>query len=352
MRLQAGILTVIILVSVLITNQFTLFNPENRNNITMKATETSARNYANATMSNLLNNENNNVAKSADNLTKSNENSTSSSQDKDSENNTKKEYKDLSIVEKNIPIMNNEVFGSCSLENNMPTANIFLAEDLKTGEIFFQKNISYRWPIASITKLMTAVIVMDQYDFSESAEITQESIDKVSPYNVFDAGEKYSINDLIRASVVASSNDAAYTLAGMIGEKEFIDEMNKKAKELEMTDTIFWEPSGLSYLNQSTANDLFKLIKYIYNTYPNLLATTRKESVYVTDMVKGVRHKLNNTDAFAGLNNFYGGKTGYIDESGQNLLTLFEKNGDIISIMVLGSDDRFGDIEKIYNCVE
>ncbi len=350
MRLQAGILTAIILVSVFITNQFSFFNPDNEKNITIKATETSARNYTDASMSNFLNNVD---FEPSNNSIDNDLGSPYPIQDENKvENNASKEPKDLNIIEKNIPIMNNEVFGSCSIENNMPTANIFLAEDLRTGEIFFQKNISYRWPIASITKLMTAVIVMDKYDFSESAEIKQEIIDKVSPYNVFDAGEKYSINDLVRAAVVASSNDAAYTLANIIGEKEFIDEMNKRAKELGMTDTIFWEPSGLSYLNQSTANDLFKLIKYIYNNYPNLLATTRKENVYVTDIVKGIRHKLNNTDAFAGLNNFYGGKTGYIDESGQNLLTLFEKNGNIISIMVLGSEDRFGDVEKIYNCVE
>ena len=62
--------------------------------------------------------------------------------------------------------------------------------------------------------------------------------------------------------------------------------------------------------------------------------------------------RLNNIDEFAGLKNFYGGKMGYITESGQNLLTLFRKDGRIIAIIVLGSTHSFRDVTKIYNCIK
>jgi D-alanyl-D-alanine carboxypeptidase len=232
-----------------------------------------------------------------------------------------------------------------------PSASIVLAKDLDDGEVFFEKNSNHRWPIASITKLMAAVVVMDQYDFSQSVAITQEMHDAVAPYATFKVGEQYSINDLVRAAIVASSNDAAYGLASVMGEKEFIKAMNDKAQQLGMSETLYWEPSGLSYLNQSTANDLFKLMRYIYHTYPTLLETSRRSSVTVRDLASGTRHTLKSTDAFAGTSAFYGGKTGTIDESGQNLLTLFEKNGKLVMMLVMGSSDRFGDVEHMYDCL-
>ena len=232
-----------------------------------------------------------------------------------------------------------------------PPASVVLAKDLDDGEVFFEKNSDHRWPIASITKLMTAVVVMDQYDFSQSVTITQEIHDAVAPYTTLQVGERYSINDLVRATIVASSNDAAYALSNVMGENEFVKAMNDKAEKLGMSETLYWEPSGLSYLNQSTANDLFKLLKYIYQTYPTLLETSRKSSVRVRDLAANQYHTLKSTDAFAGKSYFYGGKTGTIDESGQNLLTLFEKHGKLIMMLVMGSSDRFVDIQTMYDCI-
>ncbi len=247
------------------------------------------------------------------------------------------------------PAIQNETTGSSECYD--PNTTIVLAKTIDTQEVLLERNANYRWPAASITKLMTTVIAMDLLDFATTTIITQEIHDAVASHNTFEVGERYSINDLVRASLVASSNDATYALAEQIGIEEFVKKMNEKAKTLGMSETLFWEPSGLSYLNQFTANDLYALVTYIYHTYPALLEATQRTELSVYDLTSGTYRRLSNTNLFAGQSNFYGGKTGYIEESGQNLLALFNVDGKIVMIVVMASNDRFTDVERIYNCL-
>ena len=232
------------------------------------------------------------------------------------------------------------------------TSEIYLAKNIDDGKVIMEKGSGNRWPIASITKLMTATVALENFNLSDEEKITKEILDQVGEFASFKEGEIYSVDALIKASLVFSSNDAAYALAKKMGLEEFINKMNKKAVEIGMVQTNFYEPSGLSYLNQSTADDLYTLMKYVYRQYPVILDISRQKEVSLKERASGKMKKFSNINLFAGRKDFFGGKTGFIDQSGGNLVTLFLKNGKIVMLSVLASDDRFGDIEKMLSCVK
>jgi D-alanyl-D-alanine carboxypeptidase len=218
------------------------------------------------------------------------------------------------------------------------------------GDILYTRNISQRWPIASITKLMTAVIAMERYDPSVTVMIDAEDIEKSEGFPTFSAGTALSVNDMVRSLLVGSSNDAAFALADLMGQTEFVGRMQAKAQELGMSQTTFFEPSGLSYLNQSTASDLYLLVRYIQQYHPYLFESTKLKTITVRDTGQQKNKTVANVDIFAGRKDFLGGKTGFIDQSGGNLVTLFRSNNATVFLVVLGSADRFGETEKLLAC--
>ncbi len=232
------------------------------------------------------------------------------------------------------------------------SARIAHVENLSTGNVAYTKNAFIRWPIASITKLMSATIADDLLSATSTITVTQEMIERTEGYASFDAGETYSVTGLIAAMLVFSSNDAAFALANEVGEDVFVAAMNTKAQELGMSETRFSEPSGLSYLNQSTAQDVVKLLSYLYRQKPELIDYTRTKRVYLEEYESGRRFTFSNINSFAGQRNFLGGKTGFIDESGGNLVTLFDTSKGPIAVIVFSSPDRFKDISTLRSCYE
>jgi hypothetical protein len=230
-------------------------------------------------------------------------------------------------------------------------AKISLAQTIEGASILYEKKSNNRWPIASITKLMTAIIALENINQSDLIKINPEIIKEANGYAILSSGS-YTVNDLIKAMIVASSNDAALAIADSLGRDEFVRKMNQKAKELSMSQTTYYEPSGLSYLNQSTAHDLYLLLSYIRQKYPIILDISRQKSVTIINKTTRKKQTLMNTNDFAGRNDFYGGKTGFIDQSEGNLVTLFKKNGKMVFIAVLGSPNRFQDTEKILSCIK
>jgi D-alanyl-D-alanine endopeptidase (penicillin-binding protein 7) len=200
---------------------------------------------------------------------------------------------------------------------------------------------------------MTAVVALENLNQSSVIEIIQQDIDDADGSNTFQTGDSFMTNSLVKALLMASSNDAAYALANAMGKDAFIQKMNDKAKEISMGQTTFFEPSGLSYLNQSTAHDLYLLLIYIQKHDQLILDTTRIKTLTIKNQTKGRPNKqLVNINEFAGRNDFFGGKTGFIDQSGGNLVSLFKKNGRMIYIGVFGSSDRFADTETILSCIQ
>jgi len=242
------------------------------------------------------------------------------------------------------------------------SAEIFLKRLLNSGVNLAEQKIENRWPIASLTKLMTALLVAEKVDLNSTVLLSENATNQEGTIGNFQPGEKYKAYDLLKAMLFLSSNDAAEALAEVYNEKvltkdqinagqDFVFMMNQKASELGMSNTKYVDPTGLSFLNQSTANDLAKLVNYIYLNHPEILKITAQKTISFIELNSGKIKTFNNLNEFAGEPNFLGGKTGYINESKGNLVSLFQDpNGrGPILIIVLGSEDRFRDTRQLLN---
>lgn len=223
-----------------------------------------------------------------------------------------------------------------------------VATDLDSNSDMFRFNTGERWALASLTKLMSAVIASEELGLNSNIVITDRAMSTEGVSGNFLLNEVYSSGDLIKAMLVVSSNRAAIALADSIGVLKFVDKMQMKANVLGMEYTAFAEPTGLSFMNQGTVEDLEKLVGYIYRNHPELLEITRQKSVALTELTGGRKNEMLNINAFAHSRpDFSGGKTGFTDQAGGNLITIFEHEGRKLLYIVLGTDDRFGQTELL-----
>ncbi len=214
------------------------------------------------------------------------------------------------------------------------------------GKEVFSWETTKRWPIASITKIMTAVVVSEKMQETDVVEITNEML-AADGDSGFVKGQKYKVSDLKKAILVISSNDAAYALAIHYGQDNFISAMNQKARDLRMKDTHYVDPAGLSTQNQSTVNDLVILSGYARGYHPDIFNETKKPRNTITEVRTGKRRTLTNINEFVGSKGFLGGKTGTTPEAGENLLSVFNIAGEAKTIIVLGDKNRYAETQKI-----
>lgn len=222
-----------------------------------------------------------------------------------------------------------------------------VATDLDSNVDMYRFNSGERWALASLTKLMTAVIALENVGPDKTVTVSEKamSVDGIS--GNLKLGEQYEVSELIQAMLVVSSNRAAVAIADFYGEKKFVDEMQMKAAALGMTSTTFVEPTGLSFMNQGSVEDLEKLAGYIYRNHPEIFEITRQKSVVIHG------NNLLNINSFAqNRSDFWGGKTGFTDMAGGNLVTVFNHEGRKLLFIVLGTDDRFGQTDMLYNWVK
>ncbi|MDO8752281.1 MAG: serine hydrolase [Anaerolineales bacterium] len=221
--------------------------------------------------------------------------------------------------------------------------------ELGDGAPLLEYRSEYRWPLASLTKLMTALIAYDEIGPMQTITISAEAVESEGAAGGFSPGEVFSTQDLVQAMITVSSNDAATAISEYLGHSRLVDLMQQKAATLGMRDTTFIDATGLSFLNQSTVGDIERLVTYVYHRYPEILAFAQPVSSSITEIRTGTKRLLGNVNQFAGNADFLGGKTGTTDESKQNLVSIFRHQGGEFIIIVLGSEDRFGETTKLYN---
>ena len=234
------------------------------------------------------------------------------------------------------------------------SAEGYLAADIQTGEIILEKNKAKQFPIASITKLMTALVSLETIDQSQIAIVPLEALVGENPsIKGLSEGEVISTGSLLYPLLLESSNAAAKTLANHVGIKNFVNYMNGKADFIGLSNTFFADSSGLSSRNISTPENIFNLVSYIFKNKKQILDITRKK-----EFGEGMK-KWSNGDKFSGLENFLGGKTGYTESAGKTFAGVFSlpstetgsPNGEAspreIAIIILKSRDRDDDLIKI-----
>ncbi len=224
-------------------------------------------------------------------------------------------------------------------------------------KILFEKNIDEKLPIASVTKLMTALISVQNYDLSQIAEISQAAGEMENEYGNgnLKVSEKFSVKNLLHFLLIESNNGSALTLAEIMGENEFIDLMNIKAVELGLENTFFVNPTGLDpeieseLTNYSTVKDIAKLAIRILKEEPSIWGITQKKEfdVYSSDGI--LFRKISNTNELLGIEPNLSGKTGWTPRAGGCLIVVYwapDKSSHIVNV-VLSSEDRFGDMRKM-----
>ena len=190
----------------------------------------------------------------------------------------------LNAPQKKLPSQASPVF-DLSLESN-----IILIGNLKTGNIVFQKNADLQTNAASITKLLSAGVILENIDINTVVHIDKEKYDYLPSKSDLVLDERIKIIALLKMALIMSSNDAINALANHFGYYEFLNLMNRKAKSIGMYSSHFDNPIGFdSEKNYSTALDLFQLGKYIYNNFPLIGEITRSQAITVTS-VSNIKH--------------------------------------------------------------
>ncbi|MCK4781454.1 D-alanyl-D-alanine carboxypeptidase [Candidatus Parcubacteria bacterium] len=245
----------------------------------------------------------------------------------------------------------------------MAAISIYVNPERKE-KILFKKQAFEKLHIASLTKLMTASVSLDIYEFEQKLEITKKAVEQPERRGELIPGNILSVKDLLYTMLVESSNDAAQALAEgktagkpTTKEKEFINLMNKRAFSLKMENTHFGNASGLDPENRetpnlSTAKDLSKFIKYLIFNQPQILEITNALSYEVSEE-NGFHHFIseNINILLKEIPEIIGGKTGYTEEAGGCIILALEapKNGYIINV-ILGSESsqtRFEEMRKL-----
>ena len=228
------------------------------------------------------------------------------------------------------------------------SAGSYLAVNLSDNSTILEKNANQPYPIASITKLMSALVTSEHIKKNQTITLTEKMLEPLGHSLTLFLGLNISAENLLKASLIQSTNDACESLAYFLGKEKFLDQMNQKAKELGMKNTVFSDVHGLSPTNRSTAADLTKLISYLYKEHPEILHLTRDNNFWLPDST-GRLLKFQNVNNFYPLPEFIGGKTGYLPQAKQTLASVFLVNKKPISIILLYSDNRQADIFTILN---
>ncbi len=238
------------------------------------------------------------------------------------------------------------------VENLQPEINakaaISVESDLQEiNRVIFDKGADVQLPIASLTKLMTAVVVLDNYNLTDTITVDSVADAQDSMKQDVKLGETMPVKSFLEIMLIESSNKSAYTLAELIGEQKFVGLMNQKAKDLGLSDTFFVDPTGLSSGDVSTANDLLKLAEYILKNYSQIADISKLKSLYVPTF-----GGVNNTDELLGeIPEIVCSKTGFTLAANGCLLLVTNnlKNSDYLINVVLGADDRFSEMKKLIN---
>ena len=246
-----------------------------------------------------------------------------------------------------LPVLNT------AIERPILSAKSAIVYDMKSSRSLYSKNPEERLPVASLTKLLSAVVVLENLNLDDIVVVSKEALKVDEEKQTLYLDEKIRVMDLLKMMLIESSNDAAYALkyhASILG-VDLGALMNRKAVELGMHSSIFHDPAGLNDDALSTSEDLLKLANYSLK-FDELWVILGEKSTTVYSVDGRIGHKIDNTNQLLGvMPDIIGGKTGYTDGALGCMLLVVDvpgKNDKLISI-VLGSEERFNDTEKLIN---
>jgi len=236
-------------------------------------------------------------------------------------------------------------------------SNSVIAFDTETDFVLYSKSSNEKMPIASISKIMTALIVLENSELGDSVFITENAFQTEGRKDGLSVGEEITVENLMKIMIVGSNNIAATAFAEHIGGSVdgFVDIMNQKSEILGLKDTAFYNPTGLDQknMNISTAFDIAQLVDYSLEI-PFIWEYSKMQNVVVSSVDGRLIHKVKNTNLLLGkMENIIGGKTGFTDKAGECLVLILnelETNRKVITV-VLNANDRFFQTERLGNWI-
>ena len=258
----------------------------------------------------------------------------------------------------------NEYFPTNLTPGKSPTeldiqANAYAVMDRQTGELLLGKNIAQEKQIASLTKVMTAIVALDKERLDREIVVSKTASEVGEATMGLTYGERYTLEELLYGLLMISGNDAAEAVATSLGRGRnwFINEMNKKALQLGLFDTYFVNPTGLDGDSSktstfSTALDLLALSNYALqnDTFSEIVATKYHTIDYSENYHKAVflENLINFNLTYPGIK---GVKTGNTEFAGQTLISYAENNGRQILVVLLDSSATRDDAIRIYQYI-
>jgi len=224
--------------------------------------------------------------------------------------------------------------------------------DIGSSVLLYQKDPETKLLPASTTKIMTALVALENYPLGEVLTIkdsqTEGNTVKLT------AGERLTVENLLFGLLIGSGNDAALALAENFpgGTPGFVAAMNEKATALKLSNTHFTNPAGFDESDHySTAGDLAVLTAIAIKN-PTFSRVVSQPEITITDVSGQIVHKLKNTNELVGkIDGVKGVKTGWTKDAGECLVSLVERNREKVIIVLLGSKDRFGETKALIDWV-
>ncbi len=222
------------------------------------------------------------------------------------------------------------------------SADSYLVADIDSGKVFAEKNAKEAKPIASITKIMTGLVIAEHFSTEHHIRVQEYMLTGYGETAGIYAGRVFRLVDLLPPLLIESSNNAAKVLASFFGEDDTVERMNEKAEMIGMTDTAFTDSSGIEDGNISTAKDIYYLAYYLANSRVPFLNISRR--VWTPVVNYSVFPNLQNKNLFYADPQFIGGKSGFINVSKHTGFYLFNMNlgGEErrVVFILLGSDTK------------
>ncbi len=233
------------------------------------------------------------------------------------------------------------------------TAQAAFFVETGSGQVLFEKNAHDRLRIASLTKIMTMIVGLEQMPPSRMLLVTEEASDMEPDKMYLGAGEKLSFEEVLQGMLLVSANDGAEAVAeNATGRRsEFIQLMNSKARNIGMKDTRFINPTGLEEDGRehfSSAYDVSLMSYYAIHTFPFLTDISKQPHIYIpaTDTHKeyDLYNGVNLLTTYEGVVGF---KTGYTPEAGLTLVTVARREGKEVIGVLLGCTNRRDDAKRL-----
>ncbi len=225
-------------------------------------------------------------------------------------------------------------------------ARSFLVGDLDTGEVIFERKPHTQYPIASVTKYITAFTAAENLEPNELATITSKKLQVEGNRAHFKIGDTLTIRTLLYPLLLVSSNDAAEIISRQRNRSQFIDQMNNLVQKNKLQNTSFEDPTGLSQNNISTARDLFKMMRLIRKKYPQIVDISK------LNLIQTQGYTWRNINKASHFPEFEGGKTGYTNAARQTSIGYYKiklANDQVknIAVVILQSNTRTQDTRNV-----